>query len=219
MIINKYFDHIYCLNLDRRPDKWERVNNRFKDLGIIVERYSAVDGEDISSEILSYYKVINRYALGCLYSHYNIIKDASFNNYKRILILEDDVIFCNNFHDKFLEFIKIADNWKLLYLGGSQHYWKGINIKGKYYHPQKLDGTFAYGIDSSIYQDILETENINNRPIDNILWDIQMRYESESYSSYPPLIIADISDSDIRGSRNIGLHRRQCRWDRCKYNE
>lgn len=37
-------DHVYVLNLDRRQDKWERMQVQLKKLGITAERFSAVDG-------------------------------------------------------------------------------------------------------------------------------------------------------------------------------
>ena len=43
--INKYFDHIYCLNLDRRIDRWKAMSKRFKKHGIQASRFPAIDGE------------------------------------------------------------------------------------------------------------------------------------------------------------------------------
>jgi GR25 family glycosyltransferase involved in LPS biosynthesis len=39
------FDAIYCINLDRRTDRWEQASEEFKKAGINhVHRWSAVDG-------------------------------------------------------------------------------------------------------------------------------------------------------------------------------
>lgn len=42
--INSCFDRIYVMNLDRRPDRWEKVLRRTKKHNIDVSRFSAVDG-------------------------------------------------------------------------------------------------------------------------------------------------------------------------------
>ena len=42
--INKYFDYIYCLNLNKRADSWKVVYKRFKKHGIRANRFSAVNG-------------------------------------------------------------------------------------------------------------------------------------------------------------------------------
>lgn len=215
--INDYFDHIYCLNLDRKPEKWNNIKKKCNDLSIDITRFSAVDGNNIPNSTLKKYDKINKYAVGCLLSHYNIIKDAQKNNYERVLILEDDVLFCNDFNKKFNEFISKVGNWKLLYLGGTQHKWDGIKIEDGYYRAKNVDGTFAYAVDQSIYDDLLQTDSISNRPIDNILWDIQQKYYNHCYVCYPNLIIADVSESEIRGPREVSLHNIKMKWNKTVY--
>lgn len=34
MDILKYFDKVYCVNMDKRPDRWEQAKKEFKKLGI-----------------------------------------------------------------------------------------------------------------------------------------------------------------------------------------
>lgn len=121
MDFNTYFDKIYCINLDRRPDRWETVKEKFDKLNIKVERFSACDGNDLPPEVLQTYQGINKYEVACMISHYNVIKDAKQNNYTRILILEDDVMFAQNFMDKFFASAqKLPDDYKIWYLGASQ---------------------------------------------------------------------------------------------------
>lgn len=216
--LNEYFDHIYCLNLDRRSDKWETVNRRFLELKINVERLSAVDGNLIPDYVLQQYEKINKYAVGCILSHYKIIEDAKNNKYNRILILEDDVLFIENFNDNFTKFIsQIKNDWKLLYLGASQHEWNGINVSRGYYLSKNCDGTFAYAVDNSIYDQILNTNNFKNRPIDNILHDIQEKNFQKCFTSFPNLIISDVGDSDIRKSRDNQQHKIKMRWNLANY--
>jgi GR25 family glycosyltransferase involved in LPS biosynthesis len=42
--VNSFFDKVYVLNLDRRPDRWKRVYKQAKQFGIDLYRYAAVDG-------------------------------------------------------------------------------------------------------------------------------------------------------------------------------
>ena len=43
--MKKYFDKIYCINLDSRPDRWKECLEEFKKIGIddIVERFPAAE--------------------------------------------------------------------------------------------------------------------------------------------------------------------------------
>lgn len=216
---NRYFDEIYCVNLDRRTDKWVVVNNRFKKLGLTVSRFSAVDGNTIDDNILQTYEKINRYEVGCILSHYQIITEAKNRGLKKILILEDDVIFALDFFIRLFDLLKTIDNWDLLYLGGSQHHWGGITFHDGYYMAHKVDGTFAYAINHTIYDDILNTKEINNKPIDTKLWSVQEKHKNSSYCAHPNLIISDVSDSNIRGSRNNYTHRKSRKWDLIEYDE
>ena len=45
MGLNDYFDKVYCINLDKRTDRWKESTDEFKKWGVSgVTRYSAVDG-------------------------------------------------------------------------------------------------------------------------------------------------------------------------------
>lgn len=56
--IAKYFDRIYLLNLDRRPDRLEQFYQRATKWGIDFERVSAIDGS--IGEVLEEYKTIQQ---------------------------------------------------------------------------------------------------------------------------------------------------------------
>ena len=64
-------------------------------------------------------------AWGVLKSKKMILQHAIKNNFKRILLLQDDLFFIEDFHKKFEDFIQeIAEDWKLVQLGASQFKWK-----------------------------------------------------------------------------------------------
>lgn len=83
-----FFDKIYCINLQKRTDRWQACEAVFNELGITdkVVRFEASDFSNDTSII-----EIHRGRCGCAQSHINIIKDAVLNSYKNILIFEDDV--------------------------------------------------------------------------------------------------------------------------------
>ena len=217
--INTYFDNIYVINLDRRKDRYEKIKYKLDKLNIKFERFSAIDGNNIKDDeydfsrfIQGYGMLENKYALACLRSHVEIIKDAKSKGYKRILILEDDVLISSNIK-AYLQRIRNIDNWKLLYLGSSQYNWNVEFIEGFFYSKKSL-GTFAYAIDESMYEDLL---NISERKsIDNILSDIQSKYYKECYTFYPNICISDVSDSDIRTERDQDSHSDRMRWNLLK---
>ena len=76
-----FFERIYCINLDSRPDRWRRVQEQFRKLGIHdrVERFPAV---------------VNPIGMeGCRLSHQQIVRRALEKRWEQILVFEDDVVF------------------------------------------------------------------------------------------------------------------------------
>ena len=230
--INKYFDNIYCLNLDKRTSKWLAVKKQLDRYGIIVERFSAAGPNDfvVKNNFKKLCKVHPKMkerkkralidsigAMGCLISHTRIIKDAKRNGYKKILILEDDIILAKNFLEKFNNISRLPP-WKLLYLGGSQHGWKSVNInKRGFYKAVNTCGTFAYAIDHSIYNKLLKKFSNKKLPVDSYLISFQKSPDSSSYVFYPNIIIADVRASDIRDPRDQEEHSKKMKWDLSSY--
>jgi len=211
--INDYFDHVYCLNLDRRIEKWFFIKKKLDNLNIKAYRFSAIDGNNLHESIISKHPKLSKGAIGCMLSYYEIIKDAKKNGYKRILVFEDDAIFHKKFNDIFSK-IKNIDDWKILHLGASQHGgWMNIEYIKDFYYSNGTQGTFTIGFDESVYDEILETENIINVPIDAKLMELQKKYYKKCFTFYPNLTIADVSSSDIRGKRDINVHSKNMKWD------
>lgn len=222
--INEYFDNIYCLNLNKRQDRWSKVSEQFNRFSIDVERFEAIDGElisddefnivnpnKISGENASANGIIeNKSSLACLLSHIEIIKDAREKGYKKILIFEDDVMLRNDFNT---EISKISDlDWKLLYLGCSQFNWSGIKIDKNHYLSKNSLGTFAYAIDSSIYDMVLDILDTKRKSVDNLLSDIQNKIQGYCYTIYPNIAISDVNDSDIREHKDMLSYSKDMKW-------
>ena len=75
-------------------------------------------------------------------------------------------------------------------------------------------GTFAYAIDSSMYDEILN-QSIG-KSVDNVLSDMQNKYYGECYTFYPNICVSDVSESDIRSDRDQESHSKRMRWDLLK---
>ena len=198
--INKIFDKVFILNLDKDKKKLDSMKIKLNNYNINFERFSAINGKELKNIKLLRYG--NEGAVGNKKSVIEMIKIAKKNNYKRILLLEDDLIFIKNFNKKFNlsynELIKNNNNWNLLYFGASNR--KKSNDKQKYFRkPHNSYGSFAVGIDNSVFDLILKYEN-DNRPIDDIMVEeIQKNKAFKTFVFNPMLITADqrkISSTD-----------------------
>jgi GR25 family glycosyltransferase involved in LPS biosynthesis len=189
--MNNYFDKIYCINLDRRTDRWERCLEIFDELSLNVERFSATDYKDIKH--LKKTRDAIRYAN--LQSHKSLLKLAKSFRLNNILILEDDVEFVNDFKSKFNDKIKsLPDNWDMFYIGGlpkkkSKLIDKNI-IKSKH-----IVSCHSYAINSKCFDFLIEkmTSLRTDGAVDNIYPKLQkylncyimnpsLTYQRESFS-------------------------------------
>lgn len=237
MMMNYYFDHIYVLNLDRRPDRMKHMSKYLTKFNIFNwSRFTAIDGKEsphydewlnykkqsmTSTERMKYQRraIASPGSWAILKSMYLMLKDAINKGYKTILVLQDDLLF----HKKFVEeFMKIPSyvpkNWKLLYLGATQHNWTHVQFPkhtDKYYFPMgTADGAFSVAIHHSIFKELINEIIKFNIPFDSgPLKTIQKRYGKQCITLYPNLMIADIRDSDLRDSRQLDLFGKKFGWD------
>lgn len=95
---------IKIINLDRRPDRWEKVSSEFRSKGYEnFERVSAVDGQNLTltSEQNKMFKnnsfKSRKGVLGCYLSHFNLWKELKNSDSDYYLICEDDIHLDVNF--------------------------------------------------------------------------------------------------------------------------
>ena len=214
--VNDVFDQVYVLNLKKDTEKLSTITQKLTQLEIDFKVFEAVNGdelEDIQNENGERGLTENKYALGCGISHRNIWIDAKTNGYEKILILEDDVCFVPNFEVHFQRIRELKD-WKMLYLGATQYEWHGIEYFEGFYSAKETLGTFAYGIDCSVYIDLLETSRKLGLKyaIDKITSQVQSKYSKNCYVFYPNICVPDIKASRIRKSRGE-FHHNKMRWN------
>jgi glycosyltransferase involved in cell wall biosynthesis len=241
-ILNKIFDKIYVINLERDSFKKAMIIKKFSNLKINFEFINAVNGHDepyISNykeyrskpydwdgaheyEIKRKAKMIpSPGAYGYIASWIKVIKQAIKNNANKILVFDDDVIFHDNFENEVrLFFNTIGTKFKIISLGVSQHSWSKIIKKHRYYNPiEHTDGSFALGIDSSIFQEILDDASKYNIALDSgAIRNIYKKYQDECFVAYPNLVIADLTSSSISAKRDMNKLSEKFNWDLTNFN-
>lgn len=210
--LNNFFDKIYCINLDTRLDKWNECLIEFQKLNIEVERFPAINGNPIFNIGMN----LTAGAYGLMLTHQEIMKEVVLKNYKNVLILEDDVMFINDFYSYFFDKIKfLPDDWDFLYLGGNNHFNQGqfklitgdpnILINKFNYRELKHElckttwtqTTHAVSINNKAYGSVLEYINkFKNKPIDDI-FRIMQQSGYNAYTFLPSLALQRPSVSDI----------------------
>lgn len=99
---------VVLINLDKSKDRLTNMQRQFDVLNIPFQRFSAVNGKELSTEELEKTTskmcsnvLCNRGMIGCALSHMRIIKDFVQSKDDFICIMEDDVVLTKDF-PKFL---------------------------------------------------------------------------------------------------------------------
>jgi GR25 family glycosyltransferase involved in LPS biosynthesis len=171
-MLNDFFDKIYCINLDKRVDRWEESSKVFEKYNIKVERISAIDGSKLQNN-----SQIKSGALALTLTVYNVITDAIKNKCEKILILEDDIEFTDNILN-FTDTIKhLPDDWDLLYFGGNHNIHAGetppVKVNNFFNKLHNTYSTHAIGVSSSGLKIISDKLNGDLKEIDVMYADLQ----------------------------------------------
>ena len=190
MKVNEYFDRVVVINLDRRPDRMAKLGPQLNELGIEYDRFSAHDAQELN---------IKPYVAGT-WSHITV-----WSRYRqiygdiKILVLEDDALFCEGFNEKFAEAIEtLPDNWDIFYLGAlvDKNTGKVEKVNDHWAKQIVSTGTQAYCINPKrlerFYEEVKDKE-----------WyiDVELRILAEQYNAYiaqPNLVTQFPSYSDLR---------------------
>ena len=129
------FDEIFMVNLERRPDRYERMKYNFDQLGIDYKWVPAMDGRKITEEFLAeagikmlpefsepyHGRALTYGEIGCFLSHYRLWQQIVEEELDLVLIFEDDIKFEPYFISKLeyltSELFDLEGSWDLVFLG------------------------------------------------------------------------------------------------------
>lgn len=201
-------DEIYCINLDRRPDRWRESLLEFEKNSIDnVVRYQAFDGRSIKRDYQDRFKG----EIAGTISHLNVIREAKYKGLSGVMVFEDDVEFSPEFRSKIGDIIDnyVPHDYDLLLLGGNN----GAGIEQINEFVGRIHNSYAlqsYIMKDSIYDMAIEnwemwinkfgmskTKDIHSMAADFVLAQIQPHIKA--YCINPGLCYQRPSYSDLMG--------------------
>jgi len=194
MELNQLFDKAYCINLDHRKDRWEECKTHFTKHGIVVDRFSAINGKEVAPEGVG---ELLPGEVGVIRSNYNVVKDAKDNGYKQIVIFEDDVELDPEFKEKFFSFYSsVPEDWSFIYMGGN-HVGGITPVNDKVAKIRHSYAIHAICIKSNLFDHILELLKKEKTQVDVTYAQLQAVFPS--YVFRPHLAWQKDGFSDIQG--------------------
>lgn len=231
--MEKLFENIYVINMDRRVDRRIFVEYRLKKVGITnYQIFSGTDGYTPQNKSL--YNIIceknhdtkltSPGALGIIITFRKLLEDAIEKKYENILIFEDDCVFHKNFWEELSKHIDKIKKYPVFYLGANQFRWTDEQINkvsnNQGYHTSTSGTSYSYGcfgisIRKDFYTKILSkifTLSNIKYPIDVIINFVLRESGLPGYVCYPNLVIADVTESDNMGGRDQDEISKTRRW-------
>jgi len=211
------FDHIYCLNLERRPDRKKYAEEQFAKACITgYEFFPAVDG--VSQNLTSEIKRLLPGMIGCYRSHQQMFEHAIKNNYSRIAVFEDDLHPVDAFDDLIGFMLEIIPaDWHFAYLGCTEYAGFGSHrkqINDFWVIPNAAWGTQGYMVNGqdairTIYKRMEKMEmQIDEQLSQMILPGSGLNY----YAAFPSIIAQNFEKygSDVQDFQKIenGRHKK-----------
>jgi GR25 family glycosyltransferase involved in LPS biosynthesis len=192
-------DKLYIINMAKSTDRREKMVQQLHDANI--ENYEFFNGiEPTLAELNNYPNFsLNRPSqirlgqLGCLLSHIEIMKHALSQQYKNIMILEDDAcILDNQFLKKtetYMETLQNMGGFDVLYLGANHKKPSLTRMTTEIYKVVTSNCTFSYVISESFMKELVKDYSYKF-PFD-VHWkkfDKSRVYKNKFYCIIPHLI-------------------------------
>jgi hypothetical protein len=189
------FPHCVCINLDRRPERWERMQARFAEVDLgSVERFSAVDGRKLQVPA-AWPESAGAY--GCLQSHLAVVRQARTQARESVLIMEDDVLFEKSFHEEFEKRVRgLPADWDMLFFG-CLHHDRPTSVAPGIARLHASFSTLMYAVRQTVYDSFIFLNAGARYAVDRNNWWLQKRFNC--YCFMPHLAWVDDSYSDAQG--------------------
>jgi GR25 family glycosyltransferase involved in LPS biosynthesis len=190
--LNYFYDKAFCINLDKRKDRWEDATQEFNISKISnVVRVSAVDGGDLAK-----IEGLNPGENGCRLSHLNVLMMAKKQKLDSFLVLEDDVEFTPDFNKKFYKISdQIPNDWDMIYF--CSNLCNGTIIQVSENIQKITNGWTSHSIiiKNTVFDYAIKVISETHLPVDVVFGKIQKEFNC--YLTVPHLTFQKKGFSDI----------------------
>lgn len=116
---------VYCISLQRQPDRLRRTRDEFGRYGIAIHAFPAIDGQKSKLKAtvelhhdggVPYF--IGDHHIGIILSHLMVWHHIVASGTEAAMIVQDDVKLCTNFPDRFYEcWDELPADWEYVWVG------------------------------------------------------------------------------------------------------
>jgi GR25 family glycosyltransferase involved in LPS biosynthesis len=199
---------IIVLNLNRAKNRREILEAQFKNRSINDYLFfPAFDGRYITNLTFNANigigygmgRPLRKTEMSIIMSHLSALKHAKMMNYDNVIILEDDVVLCEDWNERINQLKQdLPEDWGHVYLSGHSDY---VALK-KYDIPTiipspKMVGAFAYMVNSSGYDKIINFCMSFMTTYDDMIMHAIDQGKLKSYTYFPFMAFHNANDSFV----------------------
>lgn len=180
----------FCINLEERRDRWEKVQKEFKSLKLNPIRIEGVKTEFGKG-------ALSRGQWGCLQAHRNAVLEGINLDTEHFMVFEDDIVCCCDFYEIFDSWKQdVPSDWELLNFG-ARLVSEPEKVSDRVYRTFGTCNAHAYLIKTSLAEKLLYEGwfDGNNGPTDTVICSSSDRRTHYAFSMM--LIWQDGGYSDI----------------------
>ncbi|MEL6682206.1 MAG: glycosyltransferase family 25 protein [Pseudomonadota bacterium] len=212
---------IWLINLPGSTQRFSAMDQQLRSLGLTYTLFEAVNGKQDwsvlkdSVDIADFERNVGRPVMpgeiGCYHSHLRVWEDFAKTDAPVSLILEDDVVFADEFRDAVDAALLVHEQWDILKLN---HIRAKLPINrrqvGKWSLCEfigPLTGTGAYLINQSVIPKLQARFQPITRPIDHEM-DRSHIHKIQHFGLCPfPSVVQDDGQSTITGRNHSGVQK------------
>jgi GR25 family glycosyltransferase involved in LPS biosynthesis len=201
---NNFFSKIFCINMKHRTDRREYSQKLFEKLGLIVDFIPAYNGRQLQIPELGTMPNghgFNLGGVGCSLTHMHILRMAKYLKLPNFLILEDDVVFSDDFIERFTQTSNyIPADWGVLYLGANHMHWPAEPVNDHWGRCRYSLGAYACAVRAHCYDLIIDRVIDVTKANDVHLAELSQDSLINSYVAIPHMawVLNDYSDIQQR---------------------
>ena len=173
-----YIEHAIYINLDYRTDRRTAVERQYKELGLEVERFPAIQ---LNPEEVDNPENDPQWhnKMACTRSHFECIRIAKERKLQNIWIMEDDVVFVPEFLTKAQRVVDElkASEWDMFFFGGEPNR-RSVPHSEHLVRTNGVYGAHSYFVNHTFYDKMLGIS------IDNKISDIIYLAFDESIKTF-----------------------------------
>jgi len=181
----------FCISLESAPERWERMETRFKYFNMEATRWNASTPNTLTD---TFHHYLNAGQRACAQSHINIWRHMVQNDLPYSLILEDDAKFDKQWKEKLSDIKDLIDkdqDWHAIFLNVSEP----ITPQNTWMKVQEQYLTGAYILSYNGAKHLLE--NFKDGYASSDWMTTRLQLCGHSYSYFPWLVIQEGNESTI----------------------